>query len=264
MATDEKGKGLRTKLTVERVGKDNLINSGLKQQIEKTRSGRRKSYTMDLRIHSPASLGYFKVKELDTAPALVRLAKVKGLDVIAITDFFSAAFVDKTIEAAKGSSITVIPGVNLRCQIDACSDVILTCIFPENTNASHIEDFLKSLDIPDNACDNKNYVLSKPFAEVLEQIEKFGGVAFPSRMDKTPQQIHVLPALVERYGFRAFDLAYPESINLFKRRWPKIKFHFFSFSNARALAQIGSRMAKVKMLAPGFQGIKELVMRESI
>jgi hypothetical protein len=46
---------------------------------------RQKSYVLDLRIHSPASLGYLSIEGIDTAPALVRLAKVKGLDIIAVS-----------------------------------------------------------------------------------------------------------------------------------------------------------------------------------
>src|SRR5688572_10321035 len=91
---------------------------GLSQQIEKITKPerskpRQKSYVMDLRVHTPESLGYFGIDEIDTAPALVRLAKVKGLDVIAITDFFSADFIDRIMAAAKDSPLTVIPGVDL-------------------------------------------------------------------------------------------------------------------------------------------------------
>jgi hypothetical protein len=49
---------------------------------------------------------------------------------------------------------------------------------------------------------------------------------------------------------------------MFKKRWPKLKFHLFTFSDANALAQIGSRNARVKLANPGFQGIREMVARE--
>lgn len=265
MEGETKEKKARSSLEIETIieGEDTRGTPvSLGSRIEKTRSPRRRSYTMDLRIHSPASLGYFHVKELDTAPALVRLARVKGLDVIAITDFFNSDFVDKVVEAAKGTSLIVIPGVNLRCQVGACSEVVLTCLFPEKTTSAHLKNFLSRLKVPESAAGSEAFVLTLPLPRILALIEEFGGAAFPSRMDKTPQQMYVIPDLVEQYGFRAFDLAYAESADFFKKRWPKIKFKFFSFSNARALAQVGSRMAKVKMLTPGFPGIKELVMRE--
>lgn len=233
----------------------------LSDRIEKTRS-RQKSYLMDLRIHSPASLGYLAIEGIDTAPALVRLAKVKGLDVIAVTDFYSGKFLDRIQNAARESSLTIIPGVVIRCALPTCDDIVLSCLFPESYTTSSIEDFLRALEIPASAFGDRRYVVRLPFEQILATVEKFGGVALPSRMDKTPHRMAAIPELVEKYGFRAFDLAYPDSSRFFKTRWPKIKFHLFSFSNANALAQVGSRIAKVKMKDPGFTGIREIVARQ--
>lgn len=234
----------------------------LTDKIEKTRT-RQKSYLMDLRIHSPASLGYLAIEGIDTAPALVRLAKVKGLDVIAVTDFYSGKYLDRIQTAARESSLTIIPGVVIRCSIPTCDDVVLSCLFPESFTSSSIEEFLRALQIPDSAFGDKKHIVAMPFEQILATVERFNGVALPSRMDKTPHRMAALPALVEKYGFRAFDLAYPDSSRFFKTRWPKIKFHLFSFSNANALAQVGSRIAKVKMKDPGFAGIREIVARNA-
>lgn len=235
----------------------------LRAQVEKTGAKpRSKSYVIDLRIHSPASLGYMSVEGVDAAPALVRLAKVKGLDVIAVTDFYSGTFIDRVLEAAKDSTLTVIPGVVIRCGITECKDVILCCLFPENYGTQSVENFLRALKIPQSAFGDKKYLVAESFEQILATVEAHGGVALPSRMDKTPYRMTAVPALVERYGFRAFDLAYADSTKYFKQRWPKVKFHLFSFSNANALAQVGSRIAKVKMQTPGFMGIRELVARQ--
>jgi hypothetical protein len=82
-------------------------------------------------------------------------------------------------------------------------------------------------------------------------------------MDKTPHRMAAIPELVETYGFRAFDLAYADSGAFFKKRWPKIRFQLFAFSDANALAQIGSRIARIKLTNPGFDGIREVVAREA-
>ena len=235
----------------------------LAQQIEKSRS-RSKSYTMDLRVHSPASLGYLGIEGLDSAPAIVRLAKVKGLDVIAITDFFSGDFVDRMVLAAKDSPLKVIPGVGLRCRIGSCDDVILSCLFPERVTSQDISAFLDRLQVPFTQRGNSRYLVTTPFDKILAAIDEVGGVAIPSRLDKTPNRMTVLATLVEDYGFRAFDLAYADSAAHFKKRWPKIKFQLFTFSDANALAQIGSRNARVKLNAPGFDGIREIVAREPL
>jgi hypothetical protein len=236
--------------------------SPLLDQVEKTKV-RSKSYVMDLRVHSPETIGYSGFSGLDSAPAIVRLAKVKGLDVIAITDLFSAQFVDRMVEAARGSALTVIPGVGLRCTVGTCRDVILSCLFPESAGAETINAFLRDLKVPTSLEERVVYTITQPLDQVLHALERYQGIAIPSRLDKTPHRMAVIPELVETYGFRAFDLAYADTAGFFKKRWPKLKFHLYSFSDANALAQIGSRIAKVKLSAPGFNGIREVVAREN-
>lgn len=264
MANDDKT--LNSLIETEMLSTENTSlpdqKRSLSKSVEKSRA-RKKSYLMDLRIHSPASLGYLGIEGIDTAPALVRLAKVKGLDVIAVTDFYSADFIDRVVEAAKSTTLTVIPGCVLRTALPSCDDVILTCLFPESSNAVVIQKFLNDLGVPVSAKGNRRYLVTRSFDEVLKLIENSGAVAMPSRMDKTPHRLAVIPELVDKYGFRAFDLAYSDSLTFFKQRWPKTKFQLFSFSNANALAQVGSRIARVKMPDPGFAGIKYLASRES-
>lgn len=238
-----------------------IVANATLQRLDK--KSKLKNYVMDLRIHTPNSLGYLAIEGIDTAPALVRLAKVKGLDLIAVTDFISGAFIDPVKAAAASSGIAVVPGTVIRCTLENCDDVVLSCLFPEECASSHIESFLDQLAVPASQRGNKAYIIRENFEKILNLIEKFNGVALPSRMDKTPHRLGIVPVLVEKYGFRTFDLAYAESSKFFKVRWPKRKFNLFSFSNANALAQIGSRVAKVKMDRGGFVGIKELLKRDS-
>jgi len=258
--TNEK-ESLRERITTETVG-SGPDDCRLDSRIEKSRT-RRKSYVMDLRIHSPSSLGYLALDGIDTAPALVRLAKVKGLDVIAVTDYYSGRYIDRVLSAAKDTTLTVIPGVVIRCAIEGCRDVVLSCLFPESYRSAQIEDFLRSLGVPEAVSGDRGHLVDRPFEEILERVESMGGIAMPSRMDKTPYRKAALPALVEKYGVRVFDLAYyPESIQIFKKNWPRIKFHLLSFSSANALAQVGNRNSKVKLASPGFPGIRDLALRQ--
>lgn len=223
-----------------------------------------RNYVLDLRIHSPASLGYLGIQGLDTAPALVRLAKVKGLDVIALTDYYSGDFIDRVSQAAQNSNVTVIPGVDLRCEVGGCDDVNLSVLFQEGFTSAQVNEFLSAIEVPKAASGNKDYLLKTPFAKILEFVDYYQGVALPSRIDKTPHRMQAIPILVEQYGFRAFDVAYTETSQYFKKTWPKTKFQLFSFSDANALAQVGSRTARVKLATPGFAGIKQLVQRTEL
>jgi hypothetical protein len=234
----------------------------LAERIEKTRSTKN-NYLLDLKVNSPASLGYLQIDGLESAPAMVRISRVKGLDVIAITDLYSGEFIDPLVKAAAGAPLTVIPGVSLRCRVGRCDDIIISCLFPETTSTADIATFLLALQIPSHAKGNASFVVAQPLDQVLHTLESFSGVAIPNRVDKTPTRMSVIGELVDTYGFRAFDLAYTDSAALFKRRWPKLKFQLFSFSDAYALAQIGSRSARVKLATPGFEGIKQMVARQS-
>jgi hypothetical protein len=263
MATNSK-KSLSAQIVSQALPASDAQTQGLSTQIEKSKT-RNKSYRIDLNIHSPSALGYLALEGMDTAPALVRLAKVKGLDVIAVTDYYSGEYVDRVIAAARDTGLVVLPGVVIRCTVEGCSDVMLACLFPEDSGREQIEQFLTVLEVPAQARGDRAYAIRLPFERVLATVERFGGLAVPSRMDKTPCRKAAIRLLVEKYGFRAFDLAYyPESIQFFKANWPKIKFQLFNFSSATALAQIGNRHSKVKMPLPGFEGIKQLAGRAEV
>ncbi len=253
---------LKDNIEAETVQSSEVLDKPIATRVEKIRT-RSKNYVMDLRIHSPASLGYMGIEGIDTAPALVRLAQVKGLDVIAITDYYSGAFIDRILEAARDTSLLVIPGVVIRCAIPSCDDVNLSCLFPQEYGTERLEQFLEQLGIPRAAFGDRNYVVRQELSTILKVLESSNGVALPSRMDKTPYRVSAIPSLVETYGFRAFDLAYADSVKLFKQRWPKIKFQLFSFSNANALAQVGNRIAKVKMPEATFAGVRDLIARQA-
>lgn len=257
-----KGKNLSGRIeVVESESAISTASESLASQVIKTRT-RRKSYTVDLRIQSPVALGYLGIEGIDTAPALVRLARVKGIDVIAVTDYNCGDYVDRIVAAAQDSDLTVIPGVVVRCALPECKDVVLSCLFPEGFTSRDIAGFLAGMGVPMSSDSKSKYVITRAFDEIVAAIDKVDGIAIPSRMDKTPYRKAAIKTLVEKYGFRAFDLAYyPESIKFFKSNWPRIKFELMTFSNATALAQVGSRCSKVKMAEPGFDGLRALAGR---
>lgn len=240
------------------------VKPALHEQIEKSSvkpAGGKKSYSLDLRIQSPGNLGYLGIEGMDTAPAVLRLAKVKGIDAIAVTDFYRADFLGKVIEASQSYPVRVIPGVALRCRLGVCDDCIFLALFPEGQGQTEIEDFLRIISVPESAKGRESYLLETPILDIIQETEKRGGRLLPSRMDQTPFRKAVIPQLVEEYGFRAFDLAYEDSREYFREHWPKRKFQLFSFSNASALAQVGSRSSRVKLPSLAFDSLLPLVER---
>lgn len=220
-----------------------------------------KKYLLDLRVHSPGSQGYFSPGGVEPGPAIIRLARVKGLDAIGLTDYYNASFIDEVKETAWKAGVRVIPGVDLCCEVAGCCEIFVTVLFPEYATAAHIFHVLNELEVPESAYGRPDYLLRKPFADVVKIVETHGGVLIPSRVDKTPYRQLAIPTLVEEFGLHAFDLVHPENPEFFQKHWPDGEFTFFAFSNAHALGQIGNRGNKVKLAEPGFQGIKDRVQR---
>ncbi len=220
-----------------------------------------RKYTIDLRIQSPGTKGYFSTGGVEPGPALVRLAKAKGLDLIAITDFYTASFVDIVQASAAKAKMGLLPGFSVCCKIGECREVFFVVLFPETFTSQDLYRVLEALNIPGAAYGDRDYILETPFAEVVGTVEKSGGIMIPSRLDKNPYRQFAIPVLVEKFGFRAFDLVHPENPEYFRERWPEGGFNFFSFSNANALAQVGNRVGKIKLISADFAGLKELCLR---
>jgi hypothetical protein len=220
-----------------------------------------KKYTVDLRIHTPASLGFFSTGGVDPAPALVRLARVKGLHMIGLTDWFSASFIDEVKSLSEASDVTIIPGIDMRCKVSDCDEITITALFPEHYGSEDLNRVLDELDVPESARGRRDYCLTTTFGETVNIIESNEGCIIPSRIDKTPFRHLAIPTMVEEYGFHAFDLVHPENPEFFKNNWPDGEFTFFSFSNANALGQVGSRTSSLKLSESGYAGLKGLVQR---
>ncbi len=221
-----------------------------------------KRYLLDLRVHSPGTVGYFTNGGIEPGPALIRLSQVKGLHMIALTEYYDATYVDRVRAAVTPEcGLIILPSVMLICEIAGCKEVPLLVIFPESATSENIFRLLDDLGVPKNCYGRKDYCLPLPFERILEAIETNGALAIPSRVDKTPYRQLAIPELVERYGMHAFDLAHPDSPDFFRDRWPGGGFTFFSFSSANALGQIGNRVGKVSLATLGFEGIREVVAR---
>jgi len=221
-----------------------------------------KRYLLDLRVHAAGTAGYFANGGIDPGPALIRLAQVKGLHMIALTEFYDAHYLDRVRAALQpGCELIILPSVLLVCEVNGCREVPILVLLPESATSETIFRLLNELGVPDAAKGRKEYCLETPFGKVLETIESFGAVAIPSRVDKTPYRQLAIRSLVEDYGLHAFDLAHPESPDYFRDRWPDGGFTFFSFSSASALGQIGNRVGKVSLTELSFQGIREIVQR---
>ncbi len=220
-----------------------------------------KYYNLDLRLQTPKSLSVISTSGIKTAPALARLSKVKGLDYISAADYHDCSLIEPLKLASKETGIGFLPGVCINCHVTEESVVSNLVMFSEETTSEYIANFISDLGIPESARGKADFALKVDYLAFLKRAEKSGAVVIPSRIDLTPHHLLSVPTLVEKFGFHVFDLAHVAQPSFFEQRWPDGKFTFFSFSNANSLAQVGSRMSKVKLEKPGFEGLKKLTKR---
>ena len=218
------------------------------------------SFLVDFRIHQPQTLGQINTAGLDQAAAIVSLAKAKDLDAIAITDYYSVKFAYQ-VKDKNTSSLKVFPGFMFRTKLAQCDDIQLCALFSFDAEPAQIEACIRSLTKSSQQV-AESFVVEQELSHILESIEAAGGVCFPSNLDRTPNQMRCIPELVERYGFRTFDLAYNESKAMFKARWSRQVFNFFRFSGARTLAQAGNKAARLKLTELSWDNVKNLLKRE--
>ena len=157
-----------------------------------------KSLYYDLHIHSCLS----PCGDDEMTPAnLVGMAKVKGLDVIALTDHNSCRNCPAALYHGENYGIIVIPGMEL-CTAE---EVHVVCLFPDLEAALAFDEYVYERLIP---IKNKEHIFGSQkiineedlqvgtmenllinateisFDDSFSLVKSFGGVAFPAHIDK--------------------------------------------------------------------------------
>lgn len=102
-----------------------------------------------------------------------------GLDAIAVTDHNNAAWCDVMAEAAKGTNLVILPGVEL-----STPEGHLLGIWEEETDQSVIEDVLIRLGIQRIHLGDLDVVTAKGMGECAAEIRSKDGIAIAAHIDK--------------------------------------------------------------------------------
>ncbi len=254
-------KSLKPFKDAAKINKKLKIKKKISKDLIAKPSRKGRYYNIDLRVQTPKSLSVVSSAGIETAPAIARLSKVKGLNYISCSDYHDWSLIEPLRAASKETGIGFIPGVCINCHVTEESVVSNLVLFSEDTSTDFIVNFIKDLGIPESARGRADYALKVDYLAFLKRAEKSGAVVIPSRVDFTPHHLLSVETLIEKFGFHVFDLVHSDKPSFFEQRWPDGKFTFVSFSNANSLAQIGSKISKVKLEKPGFEGLKALVKR---
>lgn len=179
-------------------------------------------YYYDLHIHSCLS----PCGDMDMTPNnIVNMAKLSGLDVIALTDHNSSLNCKAAMEVGDEIGLTVIPGMELTTS----EDIHAVCLFPTLETAVSWSKYVR-----DNRIKIKNrpeiygrqVIMNSADEEIgeveelllpagnisimnaFEKVRDFGGICYPAHIDRDSLSIlSVLGEIDESCGFTAAELA---------------------------------------------------------
>ncbi len=171
-------------------------------------------YSCDLHIHSSLS----PCADNDMTPNnIVNMARLCGLDIIAICDHNSIGNVEAVIDAAKNLPLTVVPGMEL----ETAENVHFVCLFEDLDAAQYFDNWLKPFKstvknrpeiFGEQLYINKNdeitgfennllvYATSCSIYEAKKKIDSLPAVIFPAHIDRSSYSI------ISNLGFISDDL----------------------------------------------------------
>lgn len=230
----------------------------------------------DLHIHSCLS----PCADNDMTPNnIVNMAKLKGLDMIAVTDHNACGNCAAAMRAGERAGLLVLPGMEL-CTAE---DIHVVCLFctlegalaferevqktlppiPNRPDIFGEQLFLDENDEPTGA--EERYLLAAsgiPVEQVPALCRAHGGAAFPAHADKTANGVlAVLGVLPAEAGFRAAELsANCADAAAFVRENPSLRgLRVLRDSDAHMLGTIAEREHFLELERPGREELVALL-----
>lgn len=227
-----------------------------------------KLYRLDLHIHTVLS-PCTEIAEM-TPKAIVRAALDRGLDMIAICDHNSARNSSATVRAARGTGLTVIPGM----EITSSEEVHILGLFPSDKEVEAVQEEIYARLVGENQEEVFGYqVVVDEYDQVedLDQrlligattlncervanlIHQFGGLAIASHVDRQGfgifSQLGFIPPGLKLDGLEISKRTNEETV---RKRFPQCKdYTLITSSDAHYLKDVGSAVTVVKMASPSF------------
>ena len=178
----------------------------------------------DLHIHTALS----PCADNDMTPNnIVNMARLKGLDIIAITDHNSCRNVATCMKCAENSGLTVVPGM----EIETCEEVHMLAFFDNTEALGELEKTVQKslpdiknrrdifgdqfvMDCDDNIVGEIENLLvtatSLSVDSVTDIVRSLGGVIVPAHIDKDAYSILSNLGFIPDNGYTAFEIKNPQ------------------------------------------------------
>ena len=192
-------------------------------------------YFYDLHLHSCLS----PCGDMDMTPNnIVNMAKLLGLDVIALTDHNTSLNCEAAMKVGEEVGVLVVPGMELT----TAEDIHAVCLFPTLESALAFSDYVDShrikvknkaqiygrqviMDESDEERGEIEHLLLPAsfigIAEAYAKAKEFGGVCYPAHIDRDSLSIlSVLGEIDPACGFRTAELADIAKLDELKQQHP--------------------------------------------
>lgn len=199
-----------------------------------------KTLRADLHVHTVLS----PCAEVEMIPPLiVREALERHIDIIAITDHNASANVAAVQQAADGTGLTVLPGMEVQTR----EDVHLLCLF---ASLSDLETWQHEIDLSLSAASNQpehfgeqfvvdasgEFIRSEPrllltstefsIEEVLEKVSHLQGIVIPAHVDRSAFGLFpTLGFLADWWHFPALEISRHITPEVLHEKFPSSKNH---------------------------------------
>ena len=192
-------------------------------------------YFYDLHLHSCLS----PCGDMDMTPNnIVNMAKLLGLDIIALTDHNTSLNCPAAVKVGESVGVTVIPGMELT----TCEDIHAVCLFPTLDRALEWSEYVDAhrikirnraeiygeqviMDENDERIGEIEHLLL-PATEIsivsaYKTVKGFGGICYPAHIDRDSLSIlAVLGEIDPSCGFKTAELADISKLPALKRLHP--------------------------------------------
>lgn len=162
-----------------------------------------KRYFYDLHIHSALS----PCGDDESTPASIAgMAKLNGLDIVALTDHNTCKNCPAFFEAAKKIGVFAVAGM----EVTTAEEIHAVCLFPTLDKALEFENELNLhrllfpnrkdifgnqyiMDCEDNIIGEEEYLLSAAtdisLADLPKMVENYGGICYPAHIDRASNSV---------------------------------------------------------------------------
>lgn len=219
------------------------------------------SYAMDLHNHMPVDAGDYKGPMSTSGRDVVRAALDAGIDVLGVSDHFCMDFFRRVEEAALGTPLLVLPGVEMRLSWKG-DEAHLVAMFPPDGAEACFAGLMDAIgyDGSGRAEGLHKVVLEHDPVDVARRIEALGGTCCVAHVDRYfgPYRLlgrRLLERLIDEAPLAAVEFVDRHNVTELGPRAARVA--CIQSSDSHRVAEIGRRRTLIEASGLSFDAVRE-------